>query len=143
MTALLLSALLFQTPPAGGDWTAVTSLPSGTAIRVDIDAGSIEGKFVSATDDSMIVTVGGRDTTLRRERIKIVRKGTGKSQRGRNTLIGFGAGAMAGLLVQKATCKGNNCMAEAAFVYTVPLELVGAVAGALAPSRSWTTVYRR
>ena len=143
MTALLLSMCLLQTPQTSTAWSAVTALPPGSAVRVDIDAGSIEGKFVLATDDSMIVTVAGRDTTLRRERIKIVRKGTGKSQRGRNTLIGFGAGAMAGLLVQKATCKGNNCMAEAAFVYTVPLELVGAVAGALAPSRSWTTVYRR
>ncbi len=143
MTALILSVLLSQAPPAGAGWTAVSALAPHTPIRVAIDAGTIEGAIVSATEDALVLTIGGRDTTLRRERIKSVRTGTGKSHRGRNALIGFGAGAAAGLVLQKATCKGNTCMAEAAFAYTVPLELAGAVGGALAPSRSWTTIYER
>ena len=143
MTALLLlSALLMQTP-VGGGWTDVMALAPNASIRIRLDAGAVTGEFVSATPDTLIVCVNGRDVPIKRASIKAVDRAKGKSHRLRNTGIGFISGVGAGLLLQKAVCEGNNCMAEAAFVYTVPLELIGAIAGAAAPAQSWQAVYRR
>lgn len=143
MTALLLSALLLQTPPQLGQWEDVMVVPPDTIIQVQLDAGSITGIFVSATPDTLVLHAGRRDATIDRTRVKLVSRTAGKPRRGRNALIGLGSGAVAGLVWQKASCKGNMCMAEAAVAYTLPLQLVGTLAGALAPSQSWTTIYKR
>lgn len=142
MTAFFLSMFLLQGTQASA-WSAVTALPTGSAIRVDLDAGSVEGTLVSVTDDALALTIGGRDTSLNRAGIKAVRKRLGSSHRGRNALIGFAAGVVGGLIWQQAACKGNMCMAEASVAYTIPLEAIGTIAGVLAPSQAWIMVYRR
>jgi hypothetical protein len=138
-----LSALLLQSTPSKLGWTDVVALAPNVSIRVRLDAGAVTGTFVSATPDILVVDVNGRNVPIVRASIKAVDRARGKPHRARNVGIGFLAGAGAGLLLQKARCEGNNCMAEAAFVYTVPLELIGAIAGAVAPAQSWQTIYRR
>jgi len=112
-------------------------------VRLKLNAGAVTGDFVSATPDTIVIRTGGRNVPIQRTSVRAVDQANGKSHRGRNVLIGLAAGAGAGLLRQKATCKGNMCMAEAAFVYTVPLEIVGMVIGAAAPAHNWQTVYRK
>lgn len=143
MAALLLSALLLQVPPIAGGWADVIALAPNAAIRVKLEAGTVTGTFVSATPDTIVMRAGGRDVPINRASVKAIDRAQGKPHRARNVGIGVVAGAGAGLLVQKANCSGNTCMAEAAFVYTVPLELIGAIAGAVAPAQSWRSVYRR
>ncbi|TAK17579.1 MAG: hypothetical protein EPO35_02745 [Acidobacteria bacterium] len=142
MTGVFLSLFLLVGQTADA-WSTVMALAPGRITRLDLDAGSVEGGFVSATADAITLTIKGRAETVARQRVKAVRVRSGPSHRRRNVLIGFGAGVGAGLLLQKATCSGNNCTAEAAFVYTVPLELAGALTGALVPSQSWHVIYQR
>lgn len=141
MTSIVLAALLLQTP-AADTWGQVTAIPAGTALRVTLDAGRLEGTLVGATYQGISIRLSRGEQTFERSRIRRIERRQSNGSRAKHVGLGFLAGIGAGLVLQRATCSGNNCMAEAAFAYTVPFELIGLAAGAAIPTARWETIYR-
>src|ERR1700689_668077 len=79
------------------NWANVKSVPVGGEIRVSLEGGkSYRGQLQSLTDEALIIVAASSQERLARAQIrKVATKGEG--HRWRNTLIGFGVGAGAGL----------------------------------------------
>jgi hypothetical protein len=142
MTTLVLTVLLHAAPQGAPGWPEVVALARGTEVRVQLDAGSVRGQVVDVAADTIRLRLGSDETTFDRARVRLVERQTSKPRRLRNAGIGFAAGVGVGVAAYAATCK-SNCMAEGVVVWTVPLEVIGAITGAMWPSGGWQTVYRR
>lgn len=127
-----------------GSWENVMKLEPGTQVLAVLsDKRTIHGPIRDVTDDSIVMSRGKMQETIVRNsvvRIAMRRKG----HRMRNTLIGLGVGAGAGLTVggiYAQTCTGFLCGIGA--VVFVPIGLVGGAAiGAALPTGGWQDVYR-
>ena len=144
MTALVLSALILLGPQdalaAGREWRQVQALRPGDPIKVVMKAGVVEGKFVAANDDLLVIQLRKGNFTLDRASIKRLDQRLAGSNRGRNIVCGFAAGLGAGL-VRGAFDTGENDLGRT--MLTMPFMLVGTVVGATAPATRWETVYRK
>jgi hypothetical protein len=138
---------LFGQPTA--DWGAVKQLTPNTEIRVSrTDGGTVQGRFQSATDDGVVVATSKSTETLNHTAIKKVET-RGKNHRGRNALIGLGAGAAGGLIVGAASdssCPKNGCFLVGKNfgkeVLTPFGALIGVVVGVVIPTGRWHDIYR-
>ena len=118
-------------------------MPIGGPIRVTLDAGRLEGELLGVSERSISIRVSNTDRTFDRVRVMRLERREKDRSRLKQAGIGFVIGVGAGLVLQRATCKEELCMAEATFAYTVPLELTGALVGAALPNTRWQTVYVR
>jgi hypothetical protein len=142
MIALLLSALLFQSAQAGTRWDeAVMALAPGSELRVGLGIESTTGVLTSVATNGIVIRVGGREIKIERANISSIER-RGVSHRKRNAAIGFALGLGAGFVLYAKKCN-DSCMSEGASFITAPLSAAGAAMGAIAPTRSWITVYRR
>jgi hypothetical protein len=105
------------------------------------------GKFISADDESLVMTTANGDRRLARatvSRVSVKKPG----HRLRNLLIGLGIGAAAGLTlgaVADARCTGNCIEGKRPLGKEAgtPLgALIGAIIGIALPTGGWREVYR-
>jgi hypothetical protein len=129
------------------NWANVKSVPVGGEIRVSLEGGkSYRGQLQSLTDEALIIVAASSQETLARAQIrKIATKGD--SHRLRNTLIGFGVGAGAGLAIgagEDAQCSPHcflgNDIGKA--IFTPMGAAVGAIVGVAWPTGRWHEIYR-
>lgn len=131
------------------DWNTVKALSSGTDVRVTIGPRTVSGKIIRTTDDDILLVSGkGQEMFARQEVGRVLLKGD--SHRGRNSLIGLGIGGAAGVIIGAAA--HQECTGWCIFKTSrgadmagggIVLGGLGAIVGALIPTRTWLEVYRR
>jgi len=131
-----------------GNWDNARHMPVGTEIRVTMtNDRNLRGTFQSATDDALIVATPTAQESLNRTMILRV-SSKGRSRRLRNTLLGLGEGASAGLATGAlidTLCPRNGCLGGdnvGKEVFTPIGAAVGLAVGALWPTGGWHDVYR-
>lgn len=140
---LLASALLAQSP----EWDNVKRLPSGNQVRVSLTNGrKLRGGVLNVTDDSLVVAVSKSNQTFVRVNIAGVAV-KGQSHRGRNALIGLGAGAGVGLAAGAGV--DHACVADCflghnigKIVFTPLGAILGLGVGVAIPTGGWHDIYR-
>jgi len=156
---LLILSCGIATSPARGDddknqtnWDKLKQLAPGQEIEVvQKDAKSTRGNFRNVTDEAIAVNTAAGDQTISRQNVVRV-SSKGKTHRMRNALIGAGIGAGAGLGIGAAMDVHDKC-SQGGFCINIlpnggkeivtPLgAIVGAIVGALLPSRGWHEIYR-
>ena len=132
-----------------GDWSAVQALAPGEQIKVAVQNGSfLRGRFQSASDRGLVVSVGDGQETIVRESIRNVAV-RGKSHRGRNALVGaaIGAGAGLGMGVAIDSCSKSTSLCttgnKGKAILTPAIAAIGAAIGAALPSGGWHKVYAK
>ena len=146
---LLFFALSAAAQSPGQDWTSVKALGAGTSVRVSAGSRTVSGQLQGVADDSIEIDSGkGRETLKRQEVKRVAVKKQG--HRGRNTLIGLGAGAGLGAIAGAAyssPCTGwcilQPTRAQGAGIGAVVLGVVGALVGALIPTGGWHEIYKQ
>jgi hypothetical protein len=94
--SLLLSPVTLLAQSGTNDWSRLSTLAAGTKLSVKLkDGKKIEGKFASASDASLSLTVKNAAKEIPREDVATVHQ-VSKKGAGRATLIGLGAGAGVG-----------------------------------------------
>jgi hypothetical protein len=145
--ALVATTAAAQTKPT--EWNTVKALTTGTDVRITTDSRVVHGKIVRATDDDLLLISGkGQEMFTHQDVTRVLLKGD--SHRGRNSLIGLGAGAAIGAIIGAA---GHQDCTGWCFLYTsrgqdtaagaIVLGGIGAAVGALIPTRTWLEVYHR
>ena len=101
-------AFVATTVAAQADWNTVKALTTGTDVRIMTGSRTVRGRIDRITDETLVVTSGkAQETFTQQEVMRVSLKGD--NHRGRNALIGLGAGAATGLIIGAATysdCKG-------------------------------------
>ncbi len=130
------------------DWNSVKALATGADVRITTGSRTVRGKVLRTSDDSLVLATGKSQEMFPQQEVKRVLL-RGDSHRGRNSLIGLGVGATAGLIagaVGHQDCSGwffctsrGEDMAAGGIVFGG----IGAAVGALIPSRSWLEIYRK
>ena len=134
------SAVASRNTPAPDDWSAVTRLATGTALRVEVSAEpSTTGRLVSAQANQVTISAGSSQRTFLRpeiRRVVMVQRSTGRKAK-----RGFVIGAIAGGLVGGLTTESNQ--GSWAALMAAGWGAVGAVIGASdgAFDRKETLVY--
>ena len=147
MFAFLAATMAAQ--PNLTDWSTVKALATGADVRITTGSRMVRGKILRTTDDSLVLAFGkGQEMFTQQEVTRVLLRGD--SHRGRNSLIGLGAGAAVGAII--GATAHQDCTGWCIF-YTsrgadaaggaIVLGGIGAAVGALIPSRSWLEVYRR
>ena len=122
------------------NWENLKQLAPGQQIRIVLnDAKSYEAKFQSVTDDGIVVRLATGEQTFPRQ--SVLRVSTKhRSHRGRNALIGAGAGVATALAVDAAACP--DCTTGTWAGDAAGCGLLGALVGALVPTGRWHDLYR-
>jgi len=130
------------------NWSNLSALTSGQAVRVRLsDGSSLRGAFQSFNLDEVTLQIGTADRTLARTVVLDLAAQT-QGHRRRNALIGAGAGAGVGLAYcgamgnSIAGCRDTTPRAKGWLVSTGFFAAIGAIVGAVLPSRGWRTLYR-
>ena len=123
------------------NWDNLKQLAPGQQIRVVLnDAKSYEVKFQSVTDDGIVVRLATGEQPFPRQSVLRV-SSKHRSHRGRNALIGVGAGVATALAVDAGVCK--DCTAGTWAGDAAGCGLLGAAVGALVSKGArWHDVYR-
>jgi hypothetical protein len=149
LTRRIAAALLLLTTSAAAqtNWNAVTSLATGTDVRVSSGSRTVSGRLDRASDNSLAITVGNAEQSFDRQQVLTVsvRKG---GHRKRNALIGLAVGAGAGLGIGLAARAGPN---QINFVPngvivaagTAAGAIIGVVVGVVIPTGGWRQVYKK
>jgi len=146
---LVLMASLAPAQAKFTDWSTVKALATGAEVRITTGSRTVRGSVLRVTDDSLVLAAGKSQEMFPQPEVKRVLL-RGGSHRGRNSLIGLGAGAAAGAIIGAAShqdCTGfcflNSSRGEDAAAGAIILGGIGAAVGALIPTRSWLEVYRQ
>ena len=151
IAVLLAVVLAAQAQSPSQNWSDVKTLAASAEIRVNLNASRVEGRFQSATDDSLTIDSDKGPETLPRQdvaRVSVKAKG----HRGRNALIGLAAGAGAGAIAGAATGDGpctGFCIGpriskgEAAGLGVAVFGAIGTLIGAVLPTGGWRAIYSR
>jgi hypothetical protein len=131
---------VFAQAQGGQPWDAVTQLAPGQRVMVEVGGRRrLEGAFVSAVENGIVLRAEDRDIAYSRADIRRVGV-RGSSKRLRNTLLGAAAGALGGLLVASA----GGGKSERGFVNGVNSLLglgIGAGVGAMVPADPYRIIY--
>ena len=139
-TVILIAAVLFPaitfsaraqvaTQPAG-DWSAVSSVPTGDRLGVKLKTGqTVEGKLSAVSDSALSLSVKGKTVDVKRDEVFSVHHVTKKSAT-KATLIGMGVGAGAGAAIGLAGSANDNGFEKIDHAVTAGLTVLGAGAGA-------------
>jgi hypothetical protein len=94
--SFLLSPVTLLAQTGTNDWSRLSAVANGTKLSVKLkDGKKIEGKFASASDTSLSLTVKNAAKEIRREDVATVHE-VSKKGAGTATLIGLGVGAAVG-----------------------------------------------
>src|ERR1035437_4534498 len=89
---LFIFALAAAAQSPAQSWNEVKAFAAGTSVRISAGLHTISGQLQEVTDDSITVESGKKQQAFRRQ--DVTRVSVKKdAHRGRNTLIGLGAGA--------------------------------------------------
>jgi hypothetical protein len=138
--ATLVYARPGQASIAAHTWPGVQALRAGTPIRVVMKGGDVEGTFVAANDDELVIHLKRGDFSVDRANVKRLDRQSPESNRGRNVGLGAGLGFVAGLVRSQIGC---GCSAVGGSMVTAQSMLIGTLVGATASAVNWETVYRR
>ena len=123
------------------NWDNLRELTPGQQVRIVLnDAKSYEGKFQGLSDDAIVVRLKTEDQTFERQNVlRVSRKR--RPHRGRNALIGAGAGVVTLLTYDATGCQ--DCNQATKIGDTAVGALLGAAVGALVPTGvGWHDLYR-
>jgi hypothetical protein len=143
-------ALTAAAQPPARSWNNVKALSVGTSVRISVGSRTVNGQVHATTDDSLALdSKKGQEMFTRQEVMRVSVKKT--SHRGRNTLIGLGAGAGIGVVVGVASlhqdCTGicflNPTRGQAAGIGAILFGVIGTAVGALIPTGGWREVYKQ
>jgi hypothetical protein len=152
MRFLVLLVALVPLAAQNNNWANVQGVTVGAEVRVRTGSKTVRGQLQSVTADLLVLNVKNSQQMITRQeatRVSVKKK----NHRLRNTLLGLGIGAGAGLVIGAATdanCKpllpgggscflGNNIGKE---IFTPLGAAVGLIVGAVIPSGGWRDVYR-
>jgi hypothetical protein len=146
---LFVFALVAAAQSPAQNWNNVKSLAAGTPVRISVGSRTVSGQVQGVADDSLGVSSGkGQEMFTRQEVMRVSVKKNG--HRGRNTLIGLGAGAAIGAVVGVAShkdCTGfcilYTSRGQDAAIGAIVLGVIGTAVGALIPTGGWREVYRQ
>jgi hypothetical protein len=114
-----------------GDWSAISSVETGSKLFVKLkDGKTVEGKLSGVSDTTLSLSVKGKPTDLRREDVQSV-YGTGKHSATKATLIGMAVGAGAGAAIGAAGSSGSDSFDKIDHAVIAGLTVVGAGVGGL------------
>jgi preprotein translocase subunit YajC len=131
------------------NWNAVKALAAGTTVRISAGSHTVSGQLQEVTDDSIAVESGKKQQAFKRQDVTRVSEKK-DAHRGRNTLIGLGAGAAIGAAVGAASHK--DCTGFCIFYTTrgqdvaigaAVFGVIGTAVGALIPTGGWREIYRQ
>jgi hypothetical protein len=128
-------------PLTGRDWRDVQALRAGTSIKLIMNAGDVEGTFVAANADELVIHLKRGNFSVDRTNVKRLDRRLPGSNRGRNIGRGIGWGLAAGVLRSAVACEG--CSAFGGSLITSQSMVLGAIFGAASPAVRWDTVYQR
>jgi hypothetical protein len=131
------------------NWNNVKALAAGTAVRISVGSRTVKGQVQGAADDSLAVDSGkGQEMFTRQEVMRVSVKN--KGHRGRNALIGLGAGAAIGVVVGVAShqnCTGfcilYTTRGQDAGIGAIIFGVIGTAVGALLPTGGWREIYKQ
>lgn len=116
--------------PQPGDWSAISSVPTGDQLVVKLKSGhTLEGELKSVSDTTLSLQVKSKPVDLNRDEIFSIHHVTRKSAT-KATLIGMGVGASAGAAIGLAGSGGGNSFDKIDHAVTTGLAVLGAGAGA-------------
>ena len=131
------------------DWNTVKGLAIGADVRITMGSRTVHGKVLRVSDESILLASGKAQEMFPQQDVLRVRL-RGDSHRGRNSLIGWGGGAASGAIIGAAAhqdCTGwcifNTSRGADTAAGAIVVGGIGAIVGALIPSRSWLEVYRK
>jgi len=132
LTSLLLSPVTLMAQATTGDWSRVSSVPTGSKLSVKLKNGNkVDGKLSSVSDTAVTLMVKNTSTELKRDDIRTVHLVGGKSAK-KGALIGLGVGAGTGALVGGVIDASGDNFPLAKGVTTAIGTILGAGLGALA-----------
>jgi len=146
---LFVFALAAAAQSPAQNWNSVKTLSVGTSVRISVGSRTVSGQVQGVTDDSLAVDSGkGQEMFTRQEVVRVsVKK---KGHRGRNTLIGLGAGAAIGVVAGVAShqdCTGFCVVyltrGQDAGFGAILFGVIGTAVGALIPTGGWREVYKQ
>ena len=124
-----------------GDWSRVMALQRGKRIGVVTATQKIEGRFQAATDNGITI-LADREVTAQRDEVRSVYT-RGRFNRWTRALIGAGAGAVAGVILNNSVgSRFSNEGLEASAPIVGLSTMLGAGIGALTGSGKHT-IYRK
>jgi len=147
------AVLLVVTIPAVGQssasrWDQVKALSAGTFVRVSVASHSVSGQLQDVTDTSLAIESDKKRESFARQdvtRVSVKKQG----HRGRNALIGLGAGAAIGATIGAAAYKGctgfcifQTTRGQNAGFGALGFGFIGTIVGALIPTGGWREVYK-
>jgi hypothetical protein len=144
---LFVFALAAAAQSPAQNWNNVKALAVGTSVRISVGSRTVRRQVQGVTDDSLAVdSEKGQEMFTRQEVMRVSVKE--KGHRGRNTLIGLGAGAAIGVVVGVASHKDCTCFfyttrGQDAGIGAVVFGVIGTAVGALIPTGGWREVYKR
>lgn len=143
INSILLTLILLggQSTAAAADWRQVQAIPQGTQIKLDLKAGPVEGAYVAANADVLVIHLRKGDFSVDRVNIKRLDQRLPGSNRMRNLKYGLSWGLAGGLLRSGVACDG--CSMSGGSLVTLQSMLIGTIVGATSSSVKWETVYRR
>jgi hypothetical protein len=131
------------------DWNTVKGLATGADVRLTAGSRTVHGKVLRVSDENIVLALGkGQEMFPQQDVLRVQLRGD--SHRGRNSLIGLGGGAAIGAIIGAAahqdctgwcifdTSRGADTAGGAIVVGGI-----GAIVGALIPTRSWLEIYRK
>ena len=131
---VLAAGAAFVSAQTGDRWGQLASVSVGTRLIVDQDNGRVvRGKFVRATDNSLVLRVSGSEVDLPRDSIAAVHRSR-RSSRLKRGMIGALAGAGAGIGIGVASVlvgKADPLVPAGTLLIGIP---VGAAIGAATAS---------
>lgn len=144
MTSALLALVLVvipQGPRAASNWTDVMALPQGAQIKFAVKGGEIEGTFVAANPDELVIHLKRGNFSVDRINVRRLDLRSPESNRSRNIGRGAGIGLAVGLLRSSVGC--GRCSVFGGSLVTIQSTLIGTLVGATASAVKWKTIYRR
>jgi hypothetical protein len=131
------------------DWNTVKALATGADVRLTTGFRTVHGQVLRVSDGNIVLALGKGQEMFSQQEVLRVRL-RGDSHRGRNSLIGLGGGAAIGAIIGAAAhqdCTGFCIFYTSRGTDTAAGAVVGgglgAIIGALIPTRSWLEIYRK
>jgi hypothetical protein len=145
--SLLLSLLTLAAPinaQTAGDWSAVSSLRTGTRVFVETDNGQIGSvRFQNLTGDALVLAKDGRPIAVQRGSVMQIYLQR-RPSRTKRSLIGALAGAGAGALIGVvATVAGGADPLTAAGGFLIGIPAGAVIGAATAQAERGPLLYRR
>jgi preprotein translocase subunit YajC len=146
---LFIFALAAAAQSPAQSWNEVKALAAGTSVRISAGLHTISGQLQEVTDDSIAVESGKKQQAFRLQ--DVTRVSVKKdAHRGRNTLIGLGAGVAIGATVGAIShkdCTGfcifYTTRGQDAAIGAAVFGVIGTAVGALIPTGGWREIYRQ